>query len=42
VTGGQSVHEYEPGGQAAEKITALYNHITRLYGKVERKGRVAA
>jgi chromosome partitioning protein len=40
VIDGQSVHEYEPGGAAANEITELYNHITRLFGK-ERKDRAA-
>jgi chromosome partitioning protein len=42
VIDGRSVHEYEPGGAATAEITDLYNHLTRLYGKAERKGRVAA
>jgi chromosome partitioning protein len=42
VIDGRSVHEYEPGGPAAVEITDLYNHLTRLYGKPERKSRVAA
>jgi chromosome partitioning protein len=37
VIDGRSVYEYEPGGQAAAEITDLYNHITRLYGKTERR-----
>jgi chromosome partitioning protein len=41
VIDGRSVHEYEPGGAAAAEIDALYNHITRLYGKAERKGKAA-
>jgi chromosome partitioning protein len=39
VIDGRSVHEYEPGGAAAAEITDLYNHITRLLGKAERKAR---
>lgn len=41
VIDGRSVHEYEPEGQAAAEITDLYNHITRLFGKAERKARAA-
>ena len=41
VIDGRSVHEYEPGGQAAAEITDLYNHITRLDGKTERKAKAA-
>jgi chromosome partitioning protein len=41
VIDGRSVHEYEPEGQAAAEITDLYNHITQLLGKAERKVRAA-
>lgn len=41
VIDGRSVHEYEPGGAAAVEIDELYNHITRLYGIDERKGKAA-
>ncbi len=41
VIDGRSVHEYEPGGAAAGEIDQLYNHITRLYGKAERKSKAA-
>lgn len=41
VIDGRSVHEYEPGGAAAAEIDELYNHITRLYGLTERKGKAA-
>jgi chromosome partitioning protein len=41
VIDGRSVHEYEPEGQAAAEITDLYNHITRLYGKTDRKAKAA-
>src|SRR5260370_15088438 len=37
VIDGRSVHEYEPNGAAAAEIDKLYNHITRLYGKIEPK-----
>ena len=39
VIDGRSVHEYEPKGAAAAEIDELYNHITRLYGKLERRGK---
>ena len=32
VIDGRSVHEYEPGGPAADEIDRLYNHVTGLYG----------
>ena len=32
VIDGRAVHEYEPGGKAAEEIDNIYNHITRLLG----------
>src|SRR5208282_3065511 len=41
VIDGRSVHEYEPNGAAAAEIDALYNHITRLYGVAERRGKAA-
>jgi chromosome partitioning protein len=41
VIDGRSVHEYEPGGPAAAEIGDLYNHLTRLYGKADRKVQVA-
>jgi chromosome partitioning protein len=31
VIDGRNVHEYEPKGQAAAEIDALYHHIARLY-----------
>src|SRR3984893_12002271 len=41
VIDGRSVHEYEPKGAAAAEIDELYNHITRLYGIAERRGKAA-
>lgn len=41
VIDGRSVHEYEPKGAAAAEIDELYNHITRLYGKFERRRKAA-
>jgi chromosome partitioning protein len=39
VIDGRSVHEYEPNGKAAAEIDELYNHITRLLGYRQARGK---
>ena len=41
VIDGRSVHEYEPDGKAAAEIDELYNHITRLLGYKQARGKAA-
>jgi chromosome partitioning protein len=41
VIDGRSVHEYEPGGKAAAEIDELYNHLTRLLGYRQARGKAA-
>jgi chromosome partitioning protein len=41
VIDGRSVHEYEPNGKAAAEIDELYNHITRLLGYRQARGKAA-
>jgi chromosome partitioning protein len=41
VIDGRSVHEYEPDGKAAAEIDELYNHLTRLLGYKQARGKAA-
>lgn len=41
VIDGRSVHEYELNGKAAAEIDELYNHITRLLGYRQARGKAA-